>query len=134
MGREPERGEEGEAARFEVWVDAQLPPGLALWLREEGGVAASHVEDLGLLSASDSEIFGAAAESERRVVVITKDQDFATMVDLRGPPPQVVWLRCGNVSNSELHRIVAEAPSRAAQLLTGGERLVEVRSRRDVAS
>ena len=69
---------EGNAERpFEVWVDAQLPPFLAAWLREDHDLVASHLEDLGLLTASDSDIFTAATSSERRVVIVTKDSDFS---------------------------------------------------------
>lgn len=124
----------GEHPPFEIWVDAQLPPALAVWLHEEYDALASHVEDLGLLNATDPEIFAAAAQATRRVVIVTKDSDFATLVERRGPPPQVVWLRCGNVSNSELRRILAGAWPRAIALLAGDERLVEIRSRRDVAT
>lgn len=128
-------GRDGEAATpFVTWIDAQLPPVLASWLREEHEASAAHVEDLGLLRASDSEIFSAAAASDVPVVVVTKDSDFAGLVALRGVPPQVVWVRCGNVSNAELRRIILEAWPRAAELLEDGEALVEIRSRRNVAS
>jgi predicted nuclease of predicted toxin-antitoxin system len=33
------------------------------------------------------------------VVVVTKDDDFAKLLGQHGPPPQVVWLRSGNVTN-----------------------------------
>jgi len=44
-----------------VWVDAQLPPALAGWLRDEHQVDAHHVQDLDLRAASDREIFSAAS-------------------------------------------------------------------------
>lgn len=36
-----------------VWIDAQLPPVLAGWLRDEYGVNAVHVKDLDLTRAPD---------------------------------------------------------------------------------
>jgi predicted nuclease of predicted toxin-antitoxin system len=39
------------------WVDAQLPPGLAVWLTESCGVQAIALRDLGLRDAEDAEIF-----------------------------------------------------------------------------
>ena len=113
-----------------AWIDAQLPPSLAVWLRDECQASAVHVQDLDLLEASDSEIFAAAAASESPIVVVTKDSDFATLLNRRGAPPQVVWLRCGNVSNRELRRIIVAAWPRATALLAAGEVLVEIRSRR----
>ena len=38
------------------WVDAQLPPGLAVWLRETQGVDAKALREIGLRDAGDLEI------------------------------------------------------------------------------
>ena len=32
---------------------------------------------------------------------LTKDEDFLTLFERRGPPPQVVWISCGNVRNAQ---------------------------------
>lgn len=111
----------------EVWVDAQLPPALAGWLRDEHQVDAHHVADLGMRAASDRRIFEDA--SEAGAVVMTKDSDFVGLVLQRGAPPQVVWLRLGNTSNRDLRRVVLSAWPDAAALLAGGEPLVEIRRR-----
>jgi predicted nuclease of predicted toxin-antitoxin system len=116
-----------------TWIDAQLPPALARWLQSEHGTDARHVEELGLLRARDTEIFAAARAATGPVAVVTKDDDFAKLLDQHGPPPQVVWLRCGNVTNRELRRIVLEAWPRALDLLTAGEALVEIRRRSEPA-
>jgi predicted nuclease of predicted toxin-antitoxin system len=117
-----------------VWVDAQLPPSLARWLRSEHGVAADHVFELNLTAANDAEIFAAAKAAGEGLVVITKDDDFRTLLTQHGPPPQVVWVRCGNVTNPELRRVVSEAWSRAETLLLNGEPLIEIRRRGDRSS
>ena len=36
-----------------VWVDAQLPPALAVWLRETFALDAHAVRDVGLRDAAD---------------------------------------------------------------------------------
>lgn len=115
--------------RAAVWIDAQLPPALAQWIRTEHGTDAVHVEQLGLLRARDTDIFTAARSAAVPVVVVTKDDDFAKLLDRRGPPPKVIWLRCGNVPNRELRRIVLEAWPRAFDLLSAGEVLIEIRRR-----
>ncbi|MEI8096419.1 MAG: DUF5615 family PIN-like protein [Spirochaetales bacterium] len=47
-----------------LWLDAQLPPSLAVWFREQFGVAAYSMKHLGLNEAADLEIFQRAkAES-----------------------------------------------------------------------
>jgi predicted nuclease of predicted toxin-antitoxin system len=117
-----------------VWVDAQLPPSLAGWLRSEHGVFADHVSQLDLTAARDTEIFAAARAAGAGSVIITKDDDFRKLLAQHGPPPQVVWVRCGNVTNFELRRIISDAWSRAVEHLLTGEPLVEIRRRGDRSS
>ena len=116
---------------FLIWIDAQMPPVLGTWLEREYGVRAVHVEALGLLRASDPDIFRAAREAEQVVVILTKDDDFPTLVRQNGPQPRVVWVRCGNVTNRDLRRVVDSAWPRVARLLADGEPLVEIRNRPD---
>jgi predicted nuclease of predicted toxin-antitoxin system len=110
-----------------VWVDAQLPPSLAHWLSSEHGERASHVQDLGLLHVSDSGIFDAAVRLDEPVVLVTKDADFVDLLHHRGPPPVLVWLRTGNMTNRELRRIISAAWARTTGLVLVGEPLVEIR-------
>jgi predicted nuclease of predicted toxin-antitoxin system len=121
--------EGGVTGTLLVWVDAQLPPVLARWLGTTvTGVEAVHTFDLGLLGASDLAIFAAARE--RGAVVITKDADFVSLIERRGPPPQIVWVTAGNVTNAALRALVAVAWPRAVELLRAGEPLVELGDRR----
>jgi predicted nuclease of predicted toxin-antitoxin system len=108
-----------------IWVDAQLPPALARWLRELGA-EAEHVQDLGLLAASDRTIFEAARRAG--VWVITKDQDFVSLLDRFGPPPSVLWLTCGNLDNASLRLLIENSWPKVAELLAAGEPLIEIRS------
>ena len=72
-----------------IWVDAQLPPVLAMLLRSLGA-AASHVDELELLAAEDLQIFRRAREAN--AVVATKDSDFVVLQERLGPPPQILWV------------------------------------------
>ena len=54
-------------------VDAQLPPVLAVWLREQGH-QAEHVAEVGLRDADDSPIWHYALK--QAACVLTKDEDF----------------------------------------------------------
>ncbi len=107
-----------------VWIDAQLSPGLAEWLREALGVDAHAVRDLGLRDAEDHVIFDRARAAT--AIVMTKDRDFVDLVRRHGPPPKIVWLTCGNTSNAYLRGILADAWTRAVELLAAGEPLVEI--------
>ena len=71
--------------RVILWIDAQLSPALARWIRETFGIKAQAVRDLGLRNAKDPVIFKAAREA--RVVVMSKDEDFRLLVERLGPPP-----------------------------------------------
>ena len=81
---------------MKFWIDAQLSPVLAPWLSDTFGVQAFSLEWIGLQQANDRRIFSAAREAN--AVVITKDQDFVHLLNQLGPPPQVVWITCGNTS------------------------------------
>ena len=106
------------------WVDAQLSPSLALWINEYLGIEARHIEELGMRSSKDPEIFDAARESG--VVVVTKDRDFRELLERLGSPPSVIWITCGNTSNTRLIEILQCALPSALELLEQGESLVEI--------
>lgn len=106
------------------WIDAQLPPRLAIWLASEFGAEAVHVRDLGFRDATDRVIFEAARTAE--AVVVTKDVDFVRLLEQYGPPPCVIWLTCGNTSNRALRGLLSTAFPAAKALLDEGEQLVEI--------
>ena len=87
-------------------------------------IEAQAVRDLGLRNAKDSVIFKAAREAG--VVVMSKDEDFRLLVERLGPPPQVLWMTCGNTSNARLREILTKNLPTAMALLQRGEPLVEI--------
>jgi predicted nuclease of predicted toxin-antitoxin system len=107
-----------------IWVDAQLSPAIAPWLATTFGVEAYALRDLGLRDSTDREIYLAARDAG--AVVMTKDSDFVQLQAHFGPPPKVIWLRCGNTSNARLKEILVAAFSDTRRLLEGPEDLVEV--------
>jgi predicted nuclease of predicted toxin-antitoxin system len=107
-----------------LWIDAQLSPALARWLAETFGLQAYAVRDLGLRDAKDTEIFQAARRAG--AIVMTKDSDFAVLLERFGPPPQILWITCGNTSNAHLAKILATSLPQALRLLDRGERMVEI--------
>jgi predicted nuclease of predicted toxin-antitoxin system len=107
-----------------VCVDAQIAPALATWMREVLGIDAVAVRDLGLRQAEDSEIFERARAA--RAVVLSKDSDFVELVTRDGPPPQIVWLTCGNTTNAYLRTLFTITWPRVAALLEANGPLVEI--------
>jgi predicted nuclease of predicted toxin-antitoxin system len=107
-----------------IWIDAQLSPALAPWITATFGVEGHAVRELGLHRAKDPPIFQAARDAE--AVVMTKDSDFLVLLDRFGPPPQILWITCGNTSNARLKEVLRASLPRAVDLLGQGERLVEI--------
>jgi predicted nuclease of predicted toxin-antitoxin system len=107
-----------------IWLDAQLSPALADWIATELRQPAQAIRVLGFRNATDAEIFEAARKAN--VIVMTKDADFITLLERLGPPPQVIWLTCGNTSNAALQTILQRALPQSLAILNSGEALVEI--------
>ena len=109
---------------MKIRIDAQRSPGLARWLSEHHAVEAFSVRRLGLHDAADEAIFDAAHDAG--AVVMTKDRDFLQLLTRIGPPPQVIWITCGNTLNARVREILTQTLTNALVLLREGEPLVEI--------
>lgn len=109
-----------------IWIDAQFSPAIANWISSEFSISATPLRDLGLRDANDLDIFFAA--KQEAVIVMTKDHDFLQLLDKYGTPPQVIWITCGNTSNTQLKQLLRTTLPNALQLLQSGEILVEISS------
>jgi predicted nuclease of predicted toxin-antitoxin system len=119
---------EPSTASTPLWIDAQLSPALAPFVTDLFGAAlaieASSVKWLGLRDATDEAIYAAAREAG--AIVLTKDADFAVMLERHGPPPCVIWVTLGNTSNARMREVLRKALPEALSLLRSGEALVEI--------
>lgn len=104
-------------------VDANLPPGLAPWLREHGH-EATHVSDQPGSALDDRALFEFARQHGN--IIMTKDEDFAALTTLVDEPAAVVWLRLGNATNSMLRNWLGPLLPEILQRLAAGETLIEV--------
>lgn len=107
-----------------IWIDAQMSPAIADWITIHFGIKAIAIRELGLRDAEDKEIFEAARREN--AIVMTKDSDFVLLLDKFGAPPQVIWITCGNTSNTRFQEILTTTLPKALELLQSGEELVEV--------
>ena len=107
-----------------LWLDAHLSPRTARWITKRFRVAAKPLRELGLREAEDADIWTAARDAE--IVLVTKDADFEERVRRLGPPPQVIWLTCGNTSEARLKAILGGRLKVALDLIRSGEPLVEI--------
>lgn len=82
-------------------IDANLSPRLVAPLRNEG-FDTTHVADIGLATATDSEIFDHAVSEG--FAIVTADSDFAMLLALRrSTSPSVIQLRHVAELGSDAH-------------------------------
>ncbi len=109
---------------MEIWLDAQLSPKLAVWINETFEFKCFHVYDFGYHTASDKEIFDHA--KSQGVTIITKDSDFLDLNLRYAAPPQIIWLTCGNITNSNLKKVFSDKLPVALKLIEEGNPVVEI--------
>lgn len=107
-----------------IWIDAHLSPAIATWITDTFDITTVALRDLVLRDAEDLEIFEAA--KSQGIIFITKDSDFVELVERLDSPPQIIWLTCGNTSNTQLREILRATLPDALELLAAGEALVEI--------
>lgn len=110
---------------MKIWIDAQLSPATAAWInRNFDDIEAESVGSLGLRDALDHQIFRQARQQE--VVIMSKDRDFLKLIEQHGPPPQIIWITCGNTSNAKMKQILSASLPKTKELLEKGEAMVEI--------
>jgi predicted nuclease of predicted toxin-antitoxin system len=70
-----------------------------------------HIEDCGLISAPDDDIWNYARTNG--FAIVTKDSDYSERSVLEGFPPKVIWLRIGNCTTK---RALAALRNHAEQI------------------
>ena len=46
---------------------------------------------------------------------MTLDADFADLAGMYGPPPKVIWLRCGNQATSTIENLLRRSAARISE-------------------
>jgi predicted nuclease of predicted toxin-antitoxin system len=105
-------------------VDAQLPPALALWLREAGHEAQA-VREAGLREAEDNDIWNHALKTG--AIILTKDEDFPQRAHQTNAGPVIVWLCIGNASNRALQQWFLPQLPQIIEWIEQGVRVLEIR-------
>lgn len=65
---------------------------------------STHVRDVGLASADDARVWTHA--ENHQFIIVSKDSDFHQRSFVNGPPPKVVWVRCGNRGTKEIAELL----------------------------
>jgi predicted nuclease of predicted toxin-antitoxin system len=74
------------------------------------------VRMLGLAERDDKAIWEHA--KEHGFVIVSQDADFAELAGLYGPPPKVIWLRCGNQETDFIEALLRRHAVRIAEFET----------------
>ena len=90
---------------MKLLFDHNLPPSLVVRLADLFP-QSQHVYPLGLDQESDLVIREYA--KQHGLLIVTKDADFSDLCVLRGFPPKIIWIRCGNCSVRTLEQILRE--------------------------
>ncbi len=76
-------------------IDVNLPYYFSLWNNE----ASVHLKDIDQ-EWSDEKVWEYATRNN--LTIITKDSDFSKRIILKSPPPKVIHIKLGNISQKEL--------------------------------
>lgn len=93
-----------------LFIDENLPRSLVGRL----GTSAVHATQLGV-RLSDEEIW--ARGKLEGGIVLTQDADFFDRMIVDGPPPQVVWVRTGNMRRSAMEDLLVKVWPTVERLL-----------------
>lgn len=109
---------------MKLLIDNQLPEALAVFL-SENGFQARHVRRLGLAAVPDEHVWQFAKTDGYGIV--TMDEDFQHLSARFGSPPQVVWVRLGNVRRQALLDAFAALLPSLRSGLESGTAVIEIR-------
>src|SRR5947207_188138 len=101
------------------WLDAHLDPDLAAWIGSAHKVIVLSIREIGLRDAKDIELFN-AAKRFGPVSIVTKDKDLADLVHQLGPPPQIVWVKLGNMRSIRLRNLLVGPFAEVIRLVDSG--------------
>jgi predicted nuclease of predicted toxin-antitoxin system len=109
---------------LKLLVDAQLPAALARAFTD-AGFPARHVRTVGVLQATDNELWAYARREG--CAVVTKDEDFAARWARGDRAVPVVWVRIRNCPTAVLVARLSPRFAEIVDLLAAGETLIELR-------
>ncbi len=112
---------------LEFWIDLNLPPQMAIWLKEGFNVNAKSFKELNFTLTPDVAVYKIAASKTNTIIITTKDIDFVNYQNTVGAPPRILYLNIGNISNKILKILIQNKFSEILNLfLTTNEPLIEI--------
>ncbi|GEP94430.1 DUF5615 family PIN-like protein [Chitinophaga cymbidii] len=113
---------------WEIWIDVNISPAIAKWIRDETGIQTKSAYTLELYTLPDIEIYRKAKEYGN-VILISKDADFPELISKQGAPPKLINIKIGNCNNQTLWELLKPHINKAINLLiTDNIDIVEIDS------
>lgn len=81
---------------------------------------STQVRLLGLERADDRDVWRLAGRDG--YVLVTQDTDIAELAAIHGPPPHVVWLRCGNRPTAFIEDLLRHIQPDMLEFVSSSER------------
>lgn len=103
---------------IEFWIDLNLPPKMADWLKTGFNVTAKSFIELGFGETEDAIVYKTAAKRNNTIIITTKDIDFINLQNDIGVPPKILYLNVGNISNKQLKEIISKHFKEVLRLFT----------------
>jgi predicted nuclease of predicted toxin-antitoxin system len=76
---------------------------------------SNQVRLVGMENSDDRTIWNYAKAND--FVLVSQDVDFADLATLYGPPPKVIWLRCGNQPTEAIEKRIRDHAGTIAQFV-----------------
>jgi len=109
---------------MKILLDANISWKLVNKLKPIFGECA-HVDLIGLdVPADDIEIWNYALENN--FIIVTKDNDFLNLLEIKGYPPKIVLLRTGNNSSHGLMELLVNKKLMIEDLINNEYGLLEI--------
>lgn len=90
---------------WQIWLDANISPIIAKWIKDELDLTAKSAYTLELLYNTDLEIYH-QARSWGKIILISKDTDFSEIITRLGGPPKLINIKIGNCDNRQLWSVL----------------------------
>ena len=112
---------------LEFWIDHNLPPDMARWIRDGFHVNAKSLVELGYQEYSDHQILSVAAQHLNTIIITTKDYDFIELADHTTASPRILYLNIGNLSKHQLKEIIEKSFQQALEkFLNTTHKIIEI--------
>lgn len=102
---------------WEIWLDSNISPIIAKWMKDETGWNVRSSFSLELYNLDDLEIY-TKAKAHEEVILISKDTDFPDLISRLGSPPKLIFIQIGNCDNRILWDFLKQNIYKAIELLT----------------